>query len=167
MCLLFSSSAQPSFNFKLYNKMNWICTQQSYLHILFCLQITVFALGCLTLKNQCGDTDWRSKWCDTNLLPVQSVIRTFLEEKLLRLEQPYLKSYMAKMPTEMQTNRDFLSQSVAITGIAWCEKGDSNPHTLRHKILNLACLPIPPLSQNTFQSISITYKKLLYLHIML
>lgn len=26
----------------------------------------------------------------------------------------------------------------------WCSGGDSNPHTLRHKHLKLACLPIPP-----------------------
>src|SRR5688572_15292095 len=28
----------------------------------------------------------------------------------------------------------------------WCERGDSNPHTLRYQILSLARLPIPPLS---------------------
>src|SRR5690606_9304913 len=28
----------------------------------------------------------------------------------------------------------------------WCERGDSNPHAFRHEILNLARLPIPPLS---------------------
>ncbi len=28
----------------------------------------------------------------------------------------------------------------------WCRRRDSNPHTrYRHKILSLACLPIPPL----------------------
>ena len=27
-----------------------------------------------------------------------------------------------------------------------CERGDSNPHTSRHQDLNLARLPIPPLS---------------------
>ena len=26
----------------------------------------------------------------------------------------------------------------------WCPGGDSNPHTSRYQILNLACLPIPP-----------------------
>src|SRR6266480_6133136 len=30
---------------------------------------------------------------------------------------------------------------------AWCERGDSNPHTFRYQILSLARLPIPPLSQ--------------------
>ena len=30
---------------------------------------------------------------------------------------------------------------------SWCERGDSNPHTLRYQILSLARLPIPPLSQ--------------------
>ena len=29
----------------------------------------------------------------------------------------------------------------------WCERGDSNPHPLRDQILNLARLPIPPLSR--------------------
>ena len=92
-------------------------------------------------------TDRISKWCVSNLLPVQSVISTFLEKKLLRMEQPYLRSYMARIQTKMQTNRELSSQSPAITRFAWCEKGDSNPHTFRHKILNLACLPVPPLSQ--------------------
>ena len=27
-----------------------------------------------------------------------------------------------------------------------CERGDSNPHGLSHEILNLARLPVPPLS---------------------
>ena len=27
----------------------------------------------------------------------------------------------------------------------WCPRRDLNPHTFRHKNLNLACLPIPPL----------------------
>ena len=30
-----------------------------------------------------------------------------------------------------------------------CERRESNPHSLGHKILSLARLPIPPLSQNT------------------
>src|SRR5712692_7663625 len=30
---------------------------------------------------------------------------------------------------------------------AWCERGDSNPHPLRDQILNLARLPVPPLSR--------------------
>jgi hypothetical protein len=29
----------------------------------------------------------------------------------------------------------------------YCERGDSNPHALRHQILSLARLPIPPLSR--------------------
>lgn len=29
----------------------------------------------------------------------------------------------------------------------WCEEGDLNPHALRHQILSLACLPIPPSSR--------------------
>src|SRR3954470_8138935 len=28
-----------------------------------------------------------------------------------------------------------------------CERGDLNPHALRHRNLNPACLPVPPLSQ--------------------
>lgn len=28
-----------------------------------------------------------------------------------------------------------------------CGRGDSNSHTLRHQILSLACLPIPPRPQ--------------------
>ena len=28
----------------------------------------------------------------------------------------------------------------------WCERGDSNPHGFPHQILNLARLPVPPLS---------------------
>src|SRR5262249_29515305 len=28
-----------------------------------------------------------------------------------------------------------------------CERGDSNPHAVKHKNLNLACLPVPPRSQ--------------------
>src|SRR5690606_19018550 len=30
----------------------------------------------------------------------------------------------------------------------WCGRWDSNPYTLRHYPLKIACLPIPPLPQN-------------------
>lgn len=47
----------------------------------------------------------------------------------------------------------YSSQSV-ITDVAtdylilsvWCERGDSNPHGIAHRILNPARLPVPPLS---------------------
>ena len=32
---------------------------------------------------------------------------------------------------------------------AQCERGESNPHTLRYRILSPARLPVPPLSQVT------------------
>ena len=35
----------------------------------------------------------------------------------------------------------------AIREYKWCERGESNPHTLGYWILNPARLPIPPLSQ--------------------
>lgn len=35
----------------------------------------------------------------------------------------------------------------AETGRHWCERGDSNPHALRHWNLNPGRLPIPPLSR--------------------
>ena len=41
-----------------------------------------------------GVTDRRSKWCDRNLLPVQCVIRTFLEKKFWRLESLFLGNCM-------------------------------------------------------------------------
>ena len=36
---------------------------------------------------------------------------------------------------------------VALVSGAVCGRRDSNPHALRHQILNLACLPIPPRPQ--------------------
>ena len=44
---------------------------------------------------------------------------------------------------------DFLPQSpidVSTGSVAWCERGDSNPHGLPRQILSLVRLPIPPLS---------------------
>src|ERR1043165_36590 len=40
----------------------------------------------------------------------------------------------------------FCSVYVPVLRCAWCERGDSNPHTFRYQILSLARLPIPPLS---------------------
>lgn len=34
-----------------------------------------------------------------------------------------------------------------LRGVGWCERGDSNPHALRHWNLNPGRLPIPPLSR--------------------
>ena len=56
---------------------------------------------------------------ENNLLPVQSVIRTFLAKKLWRLVKPYPKSYMVKMQTKMHTNGELFSQTLAITGFGW------------------------------------------------
>ena len=81
-------------------------------------------------------------------LQINSIgILTLVVKKLFRLERLFPRSYMDNLRTNLRTNWWSLSQTLAITGVSWCEKGDSNPHTLRHKILNLACLPVPPLSQ--------------------
>src|SRR5262245_9255010 len=47
---------------------------------------------------------------------------------------------------ETRRNRTNLPQ-LASNCTEECERGDSNPHALRHKILSLARLPIPPLSR--------------------
>ena len=31
--------------------------------------------------------------------------------------------------------------------VIWCERGDLNPHGLRHTPLKRACLPVPALSR--------------------
>ena len=49
------------------------------------------------------------------------------------------------------------------TGV-WCERGDSNPHTLRYQILSLARLPIPPLSLEIKTSNIIDDRPRLQLH---
>jgi len=56
-----------------------------------------------------------------NLLPVQRVIRTFLEKRLLRLVQPFPRSCMDKqnqMHTKMHTNWERHSASLANAGFA-------------------------------------------------
>ena len=57
--------------------------------------------------------------CDTKLLPVQSVISTFLERKLWRPEQLYPRSYMDNLRTNLRTNGGSLSQTLAITRFGW------------------------------------------------
>ena len=42
----------------------------------------------------------------------------------------------------------------SILAAAWCERGDSNPHALRHWYLKPGRLPIPPLSQYRHQPAS-------------
>ena len=42
------------------------------------------------------------------------------------------------VPSGQKKDRDTRSS------LFWCPGGDSNPHTSRYQILNLACLPIPP-----------------------
>ena len=62
--------------------------------------------------------------------PVRIDIRTFLEKKLLRLEQTYPRNCMDKsirMHTKMHTNWERRSAIPLIAGFTWCEKGDSNP----------------------------------------
>ena len=56
-----------------------------------------------------------------SLLPVQRVIRTFLEKRLLRLMQPFPRSCMNKqnrMQTKMHTKYDRRSASLANAGFA-------------------------------------------------
>lgn len=43
--------------------------------------------------------------------------------------------------------RELLTGSSVSEGYNLCSKGDSNPHTLRHYHLKVACLPIPPSEQ--------------------
>lgn len=43
--------------------------------------------------------------------------------------------------------------------LGWCDRGDSNPHAVKHHHLKVACLPIPPLSQQAVHSIRRTSKK--------
>ena len=52
----------------------------------------------------------------TKMLPVQHVIRTFLERKLLRLEPPYPRSCMDNLRTNLRTNGGPCSPSLAIAG---------------------------------------------------
>ena len=33
---------------------------------------------------------------------------------------------------------------ISRTAVCWCGRRDLNPHDLRHEILSLACLPVPP-----------------------
>src|SRR5690606_18703164 len=50
-------------------------------------------------------------------------------------------------PPALASARDRLSLPTARAGPGWCERGDSNPHALRHWNLNPGRLPIPPLSR--------------------
>lgn len=46
-----------------------------------------------------------------------------------------------------------LEQPMSLRSPCWWARRDSNPQALRHKILNLACLPVPPLThQSTLQT---------------
>ena len=78
-----------------------------------------------------------------NLLPVQRVIRTFLEKRLLRLVQPFPRSCMDKqnqMHTKMHTNWERHSASLANAGFANIVPRVRiplpPPHPLFHPILN-------------------------------
>lgn len=39
----------------------------------------------------------------------------------------------------------------------WCRGRDSNPHTLEHYPLKIACLPIPPPRQNSYSGTSVSF----------
>ena len=75
---------------------------------LFYKNVGILLGGYLTVKDQWEllTGDEVGTW-ETNFLPVQSVIRIFLEKKLWRLEQPYPRSYMAKVWTKVWTNGFF------------------------------------------------------------
>ena len=47
-----------------------------------------------------------------------------------------------------------------------CERGDSNPYALRHQILNLACLPISPLSRQLAKRVAGAHSPVTILHIL-
>ena len=50
-----------------------------------------------------------------------------------------------------QEVEDSGTYAVAASPVSWCERGDLNPHeVIPHKALNLARLPIPPLSPMVF-----------------
>ena len=59
--------------------------------------------------------------------------------------EAFRQARMAEEATK--ESRAATRESVDPFGRLECERRDSNPHALRHRNLNPACLPVPPLSQ--------------------
>ena len=95
-----------------------------------------------------------ARWCSTRLSYTRATPSIMAQpekesrrRRLFLLLQGIRGSEHTSISAQINHKHNFHQESILPKDAPWCERGDSNPHARRHKILSLARLPLPPLSR--------------------